>query len=483
MAEAIRVFISYSHDSAEHSRRVLELSDRLRADGVDCNIDQYEVSPAERWPKWMDRQIEAAKFVLVVCTETYLRRVMGEEKPGTGLGVRWESLLVYQDLYDAGGENTKYVPVVFGVGDLPFVPKPLKGATYEVLDREEGYQKLLKRLDGVAAAKRPPLGIRAARPEFFQAPANNFREASVVRNADFVGREKLLKELHEQLGEADVALVHALSGEGGVGKSQLANEYAHRHNGDYEGMWWLDASRAGIDVSTAKVAEVMGLGLPVTAKPEEIRAAVCRRASAGKHLVILDNVDEAGVVEQWRMDRPGRVLVTTRRRDLPTARVRELEVNVLERGEAIELLRKHRADLKGQNNEAALGEVAGYLGDHALAVALVGAYLKQRPNVSAGKVLERLKRAEVGDEESLFEGLDPKDIGAGYTLKVAQSLALHFGELSELETAVLRVAAVCHPDGIPVDLFCKVLRKDEEEVEEALRGLASRSIVRYEPVV
>ncbi|MCY2952768.1 MAG: tetratricopeptide repeat protein, partial [Planctomycetota bacterium] len=97
--------------------------------------------------------------------------------------------------------------------------------------------------------------------------------------------------------------------------------------------------------------------------------------------------------------------------------------------------------------------------------------------------LEWLKRAEVGDEESLFEGLDPKDIGAGYTLKVAQSLALHFGELWELETAVLRVAAVCHPDGIPVALFCKVLGKDEEEVEEALRGLASRSIVRYDPTV
>ena len=83
--------------------------------------------------------------------------------------------------------------------------------------------------------------------------------------------------------------------------------------------------------------------------------------------------------------------------------------------------------------------------------------MKQRPNVSAGKVLERLKRAEVGDAESLFEEMDPNDIGAGYTLKVAQSLALHFGELSELEMAVLRVAAVCHPDGIPVKLFCTVL--------------------------
>ena len=37
-----KVFISYSHDSQEHKDRVLSLADRLRSDGIDCNIDQYE---------------------------------------------------------------------------------------------------------------------------------------------------------------------------------------------------------------------------------------------------------------------------------------------------------------------------------------------------------------------------------------------------------------------------------------------------------
>lgn len=43
-----KVFISYSHDSPEHKDRVLALSDRLRADGVDCYIDQYEQSACGR---------------------------------------------------------------------------------------------------------------------------------------------------------------------------------------------------------------------------------------------------------------------------------------------------------------------------------------------------------------------------------------------------------------------------------------------------
>ena len=68
--EAPKVFISYSHDSPEHAGRVLELSDRLRQDGIDSHIDQYEVSPPEGWPRWMVNKVEWADFVLVVCTET-----------------------------------------------------------------------------------------------------------------------------------------------------------------------------------------------------------------------------------------------------------------------------------------------------------------------------------------------------------------------------------------------------------------------------
>jgi hypothetical protein len=82
------VFISYSHDSPEHLDRVLVLSDRLRVDGIDGHIDQYEESPPEGWPRWMINRIEDAEFVLVVCTENYEPRFRGKEEPGKGLGVR-----------------------------------------------------------------------------------------------------------------------------------------------------------------------------------------------------------------------------------------------------------------------------------------------------------------------------------------------------------------------------------------------------------
>src|SRR6266480_2693467 len=106
-----KVFLSYSHDSPEHADRVLALSDRLRADGIDCVLDQYEDSFPEGFPRWMERQIRAADFVLMICTPTYYRRVMGEEKPSIGHGVAWESTLIYQYIYNAGTSNARFIPV------------------------------------------------------------------------------------------------------------------------------------------------------------------------------------------------------------------------------------------------------------------------------------------------------------------------------------------------------------------------------------
>ncbi len=79
----MRVSISYSHHSPEHGRRVLELSDRLRQEGIDCSLDQYEISPPEGWPQWMDRQIDQAARVSRRCPscrtdwQSVLRRTSG----------------------------------------------------------------------------------------------------------------------------------------------------------------------------------------------------------------------------------------------------------------------------------------------------------------------------------------------------------------------------------------------------------------------
>src|SRR5580693_2011705 len=88
---APRVFISYSHDSFEHARRVMGLAERLRKDGVDAQLDQYVAgTPARGWPRWMEEQLDSSEFVLVICTETYRQRFLGrEERTGKAVSSRW----------------------------------------------------------------------------------------------------------------------------------------------------------------------------------------------------------------------------------------------------------------------------------------------------------------------------------------------------------------------------------------------------------
>jgi len=88
---APRVFISYSHDSTEHTKAVLALAQRLRQDGVDAWIDQYENgTPEEGWPRWMLNRLDWAQTVLLVCTEIYYRRFRGHDDPDQGKGADWE---------------------------------------------------------------------------------------------------------------------------------------------------------------------------------------------------------------------------------------------------------------------------------------------------------------------------------------------------------------------------------------------------------
>ena len=157
-----KVFISYSHDSKEHQDRVLDLSNKLRSEGIDCSLDQYEDSPPEGWPKWMDRNVKKSDFVLVVCTETYYKRVDGTDDKGNG--IKWESTLIYQHLYNAGTNNTKFIPVIFQDGEFKHIPEPLQGSTFYNVDDSEEYDKLYWRLRGVKTTK-PELGKLRELPE------------------------------------------------------------------------------------------------------------------------------------------------------------------------------------------------------------------------------------------------------------------------------------------------------------------------------
>src|SRR6266403_1840304 len=164
--ETKRVFISYAHESESHNERAFELAERLRSEGVDCHIDQYEISPAEGWPRWSRNQIQQADFVLVVCTETYQIRFEGSEVRGTGAGAKWEGAIITQALYDSQGRNTKFIPIVFDSEDVKHIPGEMRGGTYYILNSDNEYEDLYRHLTNQPKAVKRDLGrLRSLSPK------------------------------------------------------------------------------------------------------------------------------------------------------------------------------------------------------------------------------------------------------------------------------------------------------------------------------
>lgn len=161
----IKVFISYSHDSEAHREKALALSERLRADGVETIFDQYvNGSPEQGWPRWMLDQLDAATFVLVICTETYYRRFRGHEEPGKGKGVDWEGALITQEIYDKRSRTLKFVPVFLSDAVADWIPEPLRAIGYYALTSDYAYQNLYDFLLGQAGVEAGPVGAVKTRP-------------------------------------------------------------------------------------------------------------------------------------------------------------------------------------------------------------------------------------------------------------------------------------------------------------------------------
>lgn len=139
--------------------RVWELSERLRRDGVDCRVDQ-QGEPEEGWPRWSRNQTQESEFVLVVCTEVYLRRYQGKVAQGTGRGSNWEGFVITQELYEADGKNKKFIPILFSSSDKQFIPTELRGFTYYEPLTDSGYYQLFRRI-----TNQPELTASPVNPE------------------------------------------------------------------------------------------------------------------------------------------------------------------------------------------------------------------------------------------------------------------------------------------------------------------------------
>jgi tetratricopeptide (TPR) repeat protein len=505
------VFISYSHDSPEHADRVLALSNRLREDGIDCILDQYEDSPPEGWPRWTEKQIHEADFVLMVCTEVYYKRVMGKEKPGTGQGVRWEGNVIYQLIYDADSENAKFLPALFADGQASYIPMPLKGATRYFIDTAEGYELLYRRLTNQPRVRKPGLGdvkrLPAVQPlqrkqDFASRvqglwPGLSLPHGGPKISEPFAGRQEELKELAAGMG-GDKSVV-AVVGLAGQGKSCLVGEWYNRGARPPQGIGlvWRKVYEAGYTFD--RFLDELHLYLAsepidrMQIKTVRDRAAVVEGLLAAKPCwIVLDGVErwlkrwasepDVDVKHPTRDDRAGcepaldgflkgawcwengsRLLLTTRA--VPSA-IDESPLLMIGRGHGHE---KRLTDLKPEEaiglldgldvrgTEDAMREAASAYGCHAYAVHVLGALIRDLygGDVSRWKEVSPLGESRLAD---LFERII---------------------ETCEDDLPLLELVA-CSLGAAPVEMLAELTARDETSIRKSLAGLKKWQMVEFE---
>jgi tetratricopeptide (TPR) repeat protein len=172
------------------------------------------------------------------------------------------------------------------------------------------------------------------------------------RLPDFVGREASLETLHQMLTRENRVGVVAIQGLLGVGKTQLAVEYANRHARDYDLVWWLpcedmEAAHATMADLAARIGVAPAHGAGVRTY-DELFDVLRRRQRFARWLLIFDNVNEPEDIRGLIPPLPGDVLVTTRSNRWE-ASSDLLELDVFDREESIRFLHRRMREFTAES--------------------------------------------------------------------------------------------------------------------------------------
>ncbi len=265
-----------------------------------------------------------------------------------------------------------------------------------------------------------------------------------ARNPGFTGRDGLLTAVRGRLVAGDRAVVQALHGQAGVGKTQLAIEYAHRFAGDYDVAWWVNSEQAGlIGEQFAALGAALGC-VQAGVGTEVVRAAVLADLhQRGRWLLVFDNAENPADIRPWLPGGAGHVLITSRERAWAEIAV-PIELDVLARAESVALLQGWVAGLEAADAD----RLADRVGDLPLAVAQAAGFMAET-GMSVALYLDLLA-TQAG------KLLDQAAPGSAYPRSLAAATRLTADRLDRDDPAAAQLASLCAflaPEPVPEDLF------------------------------
>jgi tetratricopeptide (TPR) repeat protein len=449
------VFLSHAHGDAE---AVETLAGRLADEaGFEVFLDKWVLVPGETWQpalaKGLDQAASCAVFI------------------GNKAHAGWFKQEVQRALNRQASEPTfRVIPVILPGGDPALVNDFLELRTWvqfkDGLGDKEAFHRLVSGIKGVAPGR---WGGRENKDEaIFVVPTG--------RNPVFTGREEELAGLEKALAKSGVG---ALTGLGGMGKTQTAAEYCYRHRDEYRAVLWVTAeSTVAVALASGLVKLAGPLGLKEAGEQDErVVAEAVRTWLSGNDgwLVVLDNVEEqktiAELVKQVDGGRRRHVIVTTQLQ--ATGKVAKQKIEGLDSDPgALLLLRRAGLVAADAGLEAAsMSEVkwarniSEEVGGLALALDQAGAYIEETQSGLEDyyKLLQK-RRAEVlkrrgGDSDHV-------SVEATYTTALDK-----LGKLENVGTAavdLVKVMGFLPAEGVPEEIF----REGAAEFDGALAEAA-----------
>ncbi|MFJ7898802.1 FxSxx-COOH system tetratricopeptide repeat protein [Streptomyces anthocyanicus] len=279
-------------------------------------------------------------------------------------------------------------------------------------------------------AQRPRLPSSVGLPEVW-----NVRR----RNPDFSGRETVMGQLRTGLLSGRQAVVQALHGMGGIGKTQIALEYAHRFASQYDLVWWVDAEQADqLPVRYTELADRLGVAKSDAGSEPNARALLQHLRTRHRWLLVLDNAEHPDQIEPWLPEGPGHVLITSRNPDWHGI-AHQSDLDVFTRTDSLAYL---KGRISGMTTEHA-DLLAQDLGDLPLALAQASGVLR------SGMTLDRYRRLLTTDTARLLQESDVRDHPAPLAATVGIAVTRLADDGHAEAVALLRLGAFLGPEPIP----------------------------------